>query len=400
MRFILLRSIIFGILVASQLYLFVRGDRALRLSLWSPLRKKLLRLALTGFLVSTLAIYFAFLSQWAPLEHPSPLILYTLIYPTAIWSFGSLFSSLLLFLANLSGYGVRWFRSRVGSQAKASTPPLDPSRRVFMQTSLGALAAAPILISSYGASYASSGWEVEEVRLSLSPARPFDPPLKVVQVSDIHSGLFMTPAQMRHCVQAIRQLEPDLFVLTGDFISNSAADLPPCIEEMARVESRYGSFAVLGNHEHWYGETEKIIAAFEGAGISMLQNTHRVVETDRGSIAVAGIDDLRVGRPDLGRALESLNPTLPTILLSHRPEIFPQAASRNIGLTVSGHYHGGQVKVSALGLSISLAHLLSSYPEGLYRLRNSHLYVNRGLGTTGTPVRVNASPEITLFHLT
>lgn len=400
MRFILLRSIIFGILVASQLYLFVRGDRALRRSAWSPRRKKLLRLALTGFLVSTLAIYFAFLSQWAPLEHPSPLILYTLIYPTAIWSFGSLFSSLLLLLANLSGYGVRWFCSRIGSQAKAFTPPLDPSRRIFIQTSLGALAAAPVLISGYGASYASSGWEVEEVHLSLDPAHPFDRPLKVVQISDIHSGLFMTSAQMRQSVEVIRQLEPDLFVMTGDFISNSAADLPPCIKELARVESRYGSFAVLGNHEHWYGEIEQMIAAFEGAGISMLHNAHRVVETDRGSIAVAGIDDLRVGRPDLGRALEGLNPTLPTLLLSHRPEIFPQAAARNIGLTLSGHYHGGQVKVSALGLSVSLAHLLSSYPEGLYRLGKSHLYVNRGLGTTGTPVRVNASPEITLFHLT
>ncbi|CBE70200.1 membrane protein of unknown function [Candidatus Methylomirabilis oxygeniifera] len=400
LRFILLRSIIFGILIASQLYLFVRGDRALRLSPWSPRRKTLLRLVLSGFFVSTLIIYVAFLSQWAPLEHPSPLILYTLIYPTAIWSFGSLFSSLLLLLANLSGYGVRWFRSRVGSQANASAPPLDPSRRIFMQTSLGALAAAPILISGYGASYASSGGEIEEVHLSLGSTHPFDRPLKVVQISDIHSGLFMTPARMRQSVEAIRQLEPDLFLMTGDFISNSPADLPPCIKELARVKSRYGSFAVLGNHEHWYGEIEQIIAAFEGAGISMLHNAHRVVETDRGSIAVAGIDDLRVGRPDLGRALNGLNPTLPTLLLSHRPEIFPQAAARNIGLTLSGHYHGGQVKVSALGLSVSLAHLLSSYPEGLYRLGKSHLYVNRGLGTTGTPVRVNASPEITLFHLT
>jgi uncharacterized protein len=386
-------------LVASQLYLFVRGDRALRQSQWSPQRTMLLRLVLIGFLVSTLAIYCAFLSQWAPLQHPSPLILYGLIYPTAVWSFGSLFSSLLLFVANLSGYCVRWFRSRVVTQAGAAAPLLDPSRRIFMQTSLGALAAAPVLISGYGASYASSGWEVEEVHLSLSPSHPFDRPLKVVQVSDIHSGLFMTPVQMRHCVQAIQQLEPDLFVMTGDFISNSAADLPPCIKEMALVKSRYGSFAVLGNHEHWYGEAEKIIAAFEGAGISMLHNAHRVVETDRGSIAIAGIDDLHAGRPDLGRALEGLNPACPTMLLSHRPEIFPQAAARNIGLTVSGHYHGGQVKVSALGLSVSLAHLLSSYPEGLYRLGKSHLYVNRGLGTTGTPVRVNASPEITLFHL-
>jgi len=401
LRFILLRSIIFGMLVASQLYLFVRGDRALRQSRWSPRRKKLLRRALRGFFVAIFTIYYlAFLSRWAQADHPSPLILYLFIYPTAIWSFGSLFSSLLLLLTDLISYCVRWFRSRVAEQTEASALSLDPSRRMFLQTSLGALAAAPILVSGYGASYASNGWEIEEVHLSLSPPHPFDPPLKVVQVSDIHSGLFMTPAQMRHCAEAIRQLEPDLFVLTGDFISNSAADLPPCIKEIARVESRYGSFAVLGNHEHLYGEPETIIAAFEGAGISILQNAHRVLETDRGSIAIAGIDDLGVGRPNLGRALDDLNPALPTILLSHRPEIFPRAAARNIALTLSGHYHGGQVKVSALGLSISLAHLLSPYPEGLYRLRNSHLYVNRGLGTTGAPVRVNATPEITLFHLT
>lgn len=400
MRFILIRSIILGMLVASQLYLFIRGDRALRRSRWSPRRKQLLRLALIGFLATPFITYLAFLSRWVPLEQPSPLILYALFYPTAIWSFGSLFSSLLLLLADLSGSCVRVFRSRVVEQAEASAQPLDPSRRIFMQTSLGALAAAPILVSGYGASYASNGWEIEEVRLSLNPSHPFDPPLKVVQVSDIHSGLFMPAARIRHYVEAIRQLEPDLFVLTGDFLSNSAADLPPCIEEVARVQSRYGSFAVLGNHEHYYGDPEKIIAAFEDAGISMLHNSHRVLETDRGAIAVAGIDDLRVGRPHLGRALDGLNAAIPTILLSHRPEIFSRAAARNIALTLSGHYHGGQVKVSALGLSISPAHLLSAYPEGLYRLGNSHLYVNRGLGTTGTPVRVNASPEITLFHLT
>src|SRR5574337_546951 len=102
MRFILLRSIILVMLVASQFYLLARGDRALRLSRVSPRRKKLLRLALIGFFVSTLFIYFAFLSRWAPSEHPSPLIVYLLIYPTAIWSFGSLFSFLLLLLTDRS----------------------------------------------------------------------------------------------------------------------------------------------------------------------------------------------------------------------------------------------------------------------------------------------------------
>ncbi|PWB47278.1 MAG: hypothetical protein C3F12_04690 [Candidatus Methylomirabilota bacterium] len=402
MRFILLRSIILAILVASQLYLFVRGDRALKRFPWNSRYKALLRLILIGFLTSTPIIYLAFAFRWAPLEHPSPLILYTVIYPAAVWSFGSLFSSALLLVAGLGGRWVIWIRAAIAKPTGTSAPmpSYDSSRRIFMQTSLGALAATPVLISGYGAAYASNGWEVEEVHLPLSSNRPFSPPLKVVQVSDIHSGLFMTPAQMRQCAEAIRRLEPDLFVLTGDFIANSAADLPPCIEEMARVESRYGSFAVLGNHDLWYGKPAQIIVAFEEAGISVLHNAHRIVDTEGGPIAIAGIDDLRVGRPDLDGALDGLNPTTPAILLSHRPEIFPQAAARNIALTLSGHYHGGQIKLSALGLSVSLAHLLSSYPEGLYRQGRSHLYVNRGLGTTGTPVRVNVRPEITLFHLT
>lgn len=399
-RFILVRSIILALLVASQISLFVRGDRALRRSRLSRRRQRQLRLALAGFFISIFGIYLSFLFRATPLKDLSPLIRYGLIYPTAIWSFGSLFSCLFLLLTDLIGRCARLLRSRVVRASKPSAPPLDASRRRFVQTGLRALAAAPVMASGYGALYESNGCRIEEVRLSLGRVRPLDPPLKVVQVSDIHSGLFMTPAQMRHCAETVQQLQPDLFVLTGDFISNSVAYLLPCVKEMARVRARYGSFAVLGNHEHWYAEPEEVIAVFADEGIPVLQNAHRILETDRGPVALAGIDDLRFGLPDLNRALEGLDPALPTILLSHRPEIFPQAAARNIALTLSGHYHGGQVKVSLLGFDLSPAHLLSPYPEGLYRLRNCHLYVNRGLGTTGTPVRLNAPPEITLFHLT
>ncbi len=398
-RFILVRSIILALLVGSQLYLFLRAERALRRSRLSQRRKSQLRLALGGFFVSVVGVYLFMLLRPAPLRDPSPLIRYGLVYPAAIWIFGSLFSFLLLLLTDMMGRCAEWLRSRAVSRSMPSASPLDTSRRQFVQTGLKALATAPILVSCYGALYESSGCRIEEVRLQVSGGSPFNPPLRVVQVSDIHSGLFMTPAQMRHCAEVVQQLRPDLFVLTGDFISNSIAYLPPCVKEMARVRARYGSFAVLGNHEHWYGEPEEVMAIFDAGGISVLQNAHQVLETDRGPIALAGIDDLRFGLPNLDQALEGLDPALPTILLSHRPEIFPKAAARNIALTLSGHYHGGQVKLSLLGVDFSLAHLMSPYPEGLYRLGDSHLYVNRGLGTTGTPVRLNAPPEITLFLL-
>ena len=415
MRFILIRSFILSLLVGSQLYLFLRGDRALRRSRLSPRRKRQIRLALAGFFISIVTIYFSFLFRWAPWRHPSPVILYGLIYPTAIWAFGSLFSFLFLLATDLIGWCARLLRSRADRTGAFPLEAPDPSRRRFVQTGLQAIAAAPVLISGYGASMENAGCRIEEVRLSISGGRPFDgaqgrpastglsagfdPPLRVVQVSDIHSGLFMTPSRMRHCAEAVQRLQPDLFVLTGDYISNSMAYLTPCVEEMASVRARYGSFAVMGNHEHWYGELADVIAVFATGGIAVLQNSHLVLETDRGPIALAGIDDLRFGRPDLERALKGLDISLPTILLSHRPEIFPRAAARNVALTLSGHYHGGQVKVSLLGFELSLAHLLSPYTEGLYRLGRSHLYVNRGLGTTVTPVRLNAPPEITLFHL-
>jgi hypothetical protein len=228
---------------------------------------------------------------------------------------------------------------------------------------------------------------------------PFGRRLRVAQLTDIHAGIFMTRDQMRHYVDQVIALKPDLFVLTGDYISNSTVFFPGFVEEMARVRTPYGTFATMGNHEHWYGEIGYYRRIFEASRIHLLQNEHQVIQTESGAVAVAGIDDLRWGRPDLEAALRGLDPAVPTLLLSHRPEIFPAAARHRIPLTLAGHYHGGQVKLSLPGGELSLAHLRTPYPEGLYRIGPSHLYVSRGIGTTFTPVRLNAPPEITLFHL-
>jgi hypothetical protein len=210
----------------------------------------------------------------------------------------------------------------------------------------------------------------------------------------------MTRDEIRRYVDQVIALRPDLFVLTGDYISNSMAFLPGCVEELARVRAPYGTFATLGNHEHWYGKADEIQAIFRQHGISLLNNAHQVIQTERGPVAVAGIDDLRSGNPDLEAALRGRDPAIPTLLLSHLPEIFPQAAAHGIPLTLAGHWHGGQIQLPLPGGAVSMAHLRTPYPEGLYRIGEAHLYVSRGIGTTFTPVRLNAPPEITEFHLT
>jgi predicted MPP superfamily phosphohydrolase len=263
-----------------------------------------------------------------------------------------------------------------------------------LQAGVAGLALAPFALVGYGAGYATRAYQLTQLSL------PFGRSLRVVHLSDLHAGVYMTREAVKAYVDLANRLQPDLVVLTGDFISNSMYFLYGCAEELARMRSRYGTFAVLGNHEHWYGNPREVAAVFRAQGISLLPNAHQIIQTPQGPFAVAGIDDLDSGQADLGAAMQGLDPSIPTLLLSHHPEIFPQAAQHGIPLTLAGHWHGGQIQVRLPGLTLSVAHLLSPYPEGLYRLTASQLYVSRGLGTAWAPIRLNAAPEVGLLTLT
>ena len=310
-----------------------------------------------------------------------------LFYLPAIWTFGSIFAALLLGLARIVGMLTKV--NRLGRQS-VNRKLENPGRRRFLRAGVVSLAVAPFVVSGYGAVYTSRKGQVTELTL------PFGLAIKVVHLTDIHAGVYMTREDIRRYIDMVVALKPDLFVLTGDFISNSMAFFPECMEEIVRVRPRYGTFAVVGNHEHWFGNSRALRAVFNKYDIPLLINTHELIQTERGLFAVAGIDDLRTGHPSLERTLHGLDAKVPTLLLSHRPEIFPLAAARGIPLTLAGHYHGGQIKLAG----ISLAHLITPYPEGLFRRDRSCLYVGRGIGTTFTPIRLGVLAEVTLLHLT
>jgi predicted MPP superfamily phosphohydrolase len=390
-----LRLVIVSLAILAQVYLFWRIRRAIRSSRGPGCRISVI-VALAG-----VAIGLLFAANWLIMNTPIPwvdpptLAQVVLFYAPTVWGFGSIFSALLLLVAQVIGDLWKIAAGIVrGLAGPPTAAPVNPGRRLFLKTSVGGLAAAPFLLSGYGAAYAGRNHIVEELTL------PFGCPLRVVQLTDIHAGLFMTRDMMRRYVDQVIALKPELFVLTGDYISNSAAFFPGFVEEMARVHAPLGTFATLGNHEHWCAGPDYYGDIFKKHGIHLLQNEHRMIRTGQGDLTIAGIDDLQFGKPHLGAALRGRDPVLPTLLLSHRPEIFPEAAKYAIPLTLSGHYHGGQVKLRLPGGDLSLAHLRTPYPEGLYRSNGSHLYVSRGVGTTFTPVRLNAPPEVTLFQLT
>lgn len=381
--------------VLAQFYLFLRIGQVIKASRRSHLCKSIL-IGAVGLTIASLFAMNAFiLSRRVTWVDPPEVADVILFYFPAVWTFGSIFSALLLVLVQLlRGLGRVVVRCGRGLDSQKSAIPVNLHRRRFLQAGVSGLAAAPLILSGYGAAYGSKAYEVRELTL------PFGRALRVVQLTDIHAGVYMTRAEIRRYANQVTALEPDLFVLTGDYISNSMEFLPDCVEEMARVRARYGTFATMGNHERWFGRQSDVLAMFRQHRITFLLNAHQVIQTEQGSLAVAGIDDLQAGYPDLAAALHGLDSAVPTILLSHRPEIFPRAASHGVPLTLSGHYHGGQIKLGLPGLNLSLVHLMTPYPEGLYRIKDSHLYVSRGIGTTFTPIRLNARPEVTLLHLT
>lgn len=394
MAFPFLRLIIFSLMVLCQIYLIIRAHKFIRGWHRSDHFKAgfICAAALATSLLFAMNLYLTY--RPIPWEEPPLAVQTILFYLPAVWSLGAIFSAVLLCLMQVVGglgrMAVRLHRSPAGQTAAQS---VNLSRRRFLQAAVGGVATVPLILSGYGAAHGGTAYDTRELTL------PFGRLLRVVQLTDIHAGIHMTPRQMRRYVEQVSALQPDLFVLTGDFISNSAVFLPGCLAEMARVRARYGTFATLGNHDHWYGDLSEMQALFRQHRILLLRNAHQVMQTEHGPFAVAGIDDLQAGYPDLGAALHGLHADVPTLLLSHRPEIFPQAAARGIALTLAGHYHGGQIKLSLAGRDISLAKFLTKYPEGLYNIKASHLYVSRGIGTTFTPVRLNAAPEVTLLHL-
>ncbi len=389
-----LRFIVVSLAIFAQIYLFVRVRTAIR-STGRSERLKLLAVLLAGSGIGLLFAMNVFILirpiPW--FDAPAP-VRALLFYLPAVWGFGSILSALLLAFAQAArGLGLAVARRFRSAADRPWEGPADPGRRLFLQAGAGAIAAAPLVLSGYGAAWAARDPEVRELTL------PFGLPLRVVQLTDHHAGPYMTREDLRRYADAVIALEPELFVLTGDYVSNSIAFLPGCLEEMARVRARYGTFATLGNHEHWVANPDRLKAVFRQYGVPLLYNAHRVIRTGKGPFAVAGIDDMRFGNHDLDAALRGLDPAIPTILLSHRPEIFPEAAGQGIALTLAGHYHGGQIKLSLPGGDLSLAHLRTPWPEGLYRIDRSHLYVSRGIGTTFTPVRLGARPEITVLQL-
>jgi predicted MPP superfamily phosphohydrolase len=222
---------------------------------------------------------------------------------------------------------------------------------------------------------------------------------RVAQISDLHCGPFASGARVESWVAAVNRLEADLVAVTGDLIANGSAFVQVVAEALAKLRARDGVFACMGNHDYFTTDGEELPGALERAGLTLLRNDGVEVRRGPGSIYVAGVDDTWTERHDLDRTLAGRPPEAPVVLLAHDPALFPEAAARGVELTLSGHTHGGQIGVPFLSRRFNLARVITRFTTDLYRIGDAILYVNRGLGTTGPPVRLAVAPEIAVLTL-
>lgn len=220
---------------------------------------------------------------------------------------------------------------------------------------------------------------------------------RIGQISDVHCGPHTPAARVRGWVDRLNALDVDLMAVTGDLITSGSSHTTDVAQALGALRARDGVFACMGNHDY-FTDGERFVRELERHGLAVLRNRGVVIDVDGTKLYVAGVDDTWTARHDVGRALAARPAGVPAILLAHDPNLFPEAIAREVELTLSGHTHGGQLAVPGVR-RLSLARFITQFTAGLYRRDRSWLYVNRGAGTTGPPVRLGAPAELAVLTL-
>jgi uncharacterized protein len=230
--------------------------------------------------------------------------------------------------------------------------------------------------------------------------------LRIVHLSDIHHSIYTPLEDVGRVVYLANQLRPDVVVLTGDYVTLATDCIWPVARALGRLQARLGVFAVLGNHD-FQVDADQMTRALQAHGVDVLRNSHRVLldgfdpqHACPGSrtLWIAGVDDLWWRADNLDAAIRSISPQDPKILLCHNPLGIHQAAAHGIDFVLSGHTHGGQVRLPVVR-SLYRSKLGERFVDGWNRLDDTQIYVNRGIGKVLLPFRVDCPPEIACFRL-
>jgi uncharacterized protein len=220
--------------------------------------------------------------------------------------------------------------------------------------------------------------------------------MRVLLLSDIHCGIFLKPETLAKIVQYLMQLGPDLVVVAGDMVTGHSREVRPFLDALAPLScAPLGAWFCFGNHDYFGGDPEEIRQELQAVGISTLKNESVRIFYGTTSFVLGGIDDLILGKPDWSGLTSA--PGTPHILLAHNPDFFYEAASQGVPLVLSGHTHGGQIRLPKGPPIIRQSRFCLD--EGVYAFGSSLLVVSRGLGSILLPWRWGADPEAIMIEI-
>lgn len=275
---------------------------------------------------------------------------------------------------------------------------MDLSRRQF----LSGLAAAPLIAISATSAYARLIepylYEVSETDIFLRDLPESFEGFRITQLTDVHHSRIVGIDEVRQTVDLANSTKPDLIALTGDYTTSYRRYIEPCAEALGSLNAPEGVWAVLGNHDH-YTDPELTARALEGNHIAVLNNANTILRRGSDVLQLSGIDDWSWAGTNWPRALHGLDQERTTVLLSHQPRVLDFAEAEKIGLIISGHTHGGQIDLPLIGPPARFATAELKYAQGLFRRRDTQLYVSRGTGVIGLPLRLGVRPEIAVLRL-
>ncbi|MDH5680352.1 MAG: metallophosphoesterase [Spirochaetota bacterium] len=328
-----------------------------------------------------------------------------LFYKSIAWwvreySLESLLYAIIIFAIIMSSPALYFIFTYIFKKHDSGSLPVDENKRgLIKKIALSGLAlGVPITYSMYKG---IKDLEITSLRLPLKDCPKSFVGYKIVQISDIHCSAFIRGDYLSEVIHQVNNLAGDLLVLTGDYLTgmNDRKYFPEFLEALKKVDSRYSISAVLGNHEFWENQDDYVEQALTNAGVRVLRNSHQVISRGGENLYLVGIDDITFKRDDIQLATSGVPLDKLTVLLSHNPDFIPTASKYSFSLMLSGHTHGGQVQLPFIGPVIVPSRFGRRYAEGLHKMNDSYLYVNRGIGVISPPIRFLCRPEITKITL-
>jgi predicted MPP superfamily phosphohydrolase len=285
---------------------------------------------------------------------------------------------------------------------RATETAFDPQRRVFLGRGMTVVAGAAFVGSAIGA-FGKDNYAFSDIPVPIANLPEEFEGFTIAFVSDIHSSVFMTRETMKGYASVINAMKSDCIIIAGDFVNSMAEEVYPFAEAFSELKAPFGVYGVLGNHDYYTRNVELVAREVVAGGIKLLVNDRVDFQKGGAKIHLMGVDDTgnrRRAAQLFDQVARGTFEGTPKILMCHRPYYFEEAARRSFDLTLAGHTHGGQIVLARIGNEvIAPARMASPYVAGLYSIGSSRMYVSRGIGTVGIPVRINCPPEITKIRL-